>query len=198
MPSASQHLEYLKLPTVRAWLDTIAWAEGGRYNNRYGNITFSGNQHPNTKYCGGGYCSEAAGRYQFLYSTWRGIQSKLGLSDFSPVNQDIAALELTAERGALGYVLNGDLIAALKTLGCAWAALPYSTCKQKMRGVTETVNYYNSRLKYYQGGNTVNNSVNPVNNAPVNNVLPVLNTQTKDNGAMYILGALGIIILLKL
>lgn len=143
---------YLQLPQIRAALDTIAWAEGGKsYNTLYGGGTFTGSQHPNRAITAGGHTSTAAGRYQFLYSTWIGIKTKLGLADFSPRNQDIAALELIDQRGQLGKLVNGDFEGMMQGLGCAWAALPYSTCRQKMRSLADTMIYYNSALRVYGG-----------------------------------------------
>lgn len=54
--------------------------------------------------------STAAGRYQITYSTWKGLKanSKLGLTDFSPENQDKAAWALAKER------YKGDLLKDLK------------------------------------------------------------------------------------
>ena len=124
MPTKQQYLQYLQLPQVKAALDTIAWAEGGRYNNLYGGGTFSGNQHPNRAITAAGYTSTAAGRYQFLYRTWIEIKNRLGLADFSPQNQDIACLDLIHQRGQLNKLLNGDFEGMMKGLGFAWAALP--------------------------------------------------------------------------
>jgi muramidase (phage lysozyme) len=152
MPTREQYQGYLQLPQVRAALDTIAWAEGGRsYQTLYGGGTFSGNQHPNMAITAGPYTSTAAGRYQFLYRTWIEIKNRLGLADFSGPNQDIAALDLISQRGQLGELLNGDFEGMMRRLGCAWAALPYATCGQTRRGLSETMNYYNSALSIYGG-----------------------------------------------
>jgi lysozyme len=151
MPTLAQYRQYLTMPAVRAALDTIAWAEGGTYNKLYGGGTFSGDQHPNRLITAGGYSSTAAGRYQFLYRTWIGIKNRLGLADFSPANQDIAALDLIAQRGQLNKLLAGDFEGMLKGLGCAWAALPYATCGQRMRSLTDTMRYYRAALAIYGG-----------------------------------------------
>ena len=151
MPTLAEYRSYVQLPQVRAALDTIAWAEGGRYNNVYGGGTFSGNQHPNRLVTAGGYSSTAAGRYQFLFRTWNEIRNRLGLADFSPANQDIAAVDLIRQRGQLGKLLAGDFEGMMRGLGCAWAALPYATCGQTRRPLAQTMNYYNSALRAYGG-----------------------------------------------
>jgi muramidase (phage lysozyme) len=147
MPSRLEYISYLQLPQVRAALDTIAWAEGGRsYNTLYGGGSFTGSQHPNRKITAGGYTSTAAGRYQFLHRTWIEIKNRLGLPDFTAVNQDIAALDLINQRGQLGKLLNGDFEGMMRGLGCAWAALPFSGCGQPQRSLTATMNYFRGRL----------------------------------------------------
>jgi muramidase (phage lysozyme) len=152
MPTREQYQGYLQLPQVRAGLDTIAWAEGGiSYNTLFGGGTFSGNQHPNHAVTAGGYTSTAAGRYQFLYRTWIEIRNRLGLADFGPNNQDIAALDLINQRGQLAKLLNGDFEGMMRGLGCARAALPYATCGQGRRDLAQTMNYYRSRLAAYGG-----------------------------------------------
>jgi len=157
MATRAEYEGWVGLPQVRAALDTIAWAEGGAYNRLYGGGTFAGSQHPNRAITAGGYTSTAAGRYQFLYRTWAEIKARLGLSDFSPRNQDIAALDLIAQRAQLGKLLSGDFEGVMKGLGCAWAALPYATCGQKTRPIAQTINYYNSALAVYGGNVSVQN-----------------------------------------
>ena len=148
---------YLNLPQVKAGLDTIAWAEGApSYNTLFGGGTFSGSQHPNRCIPYKNTCSTAAGRYQFLYRTWTGIASRLGLSDFGERNQDIAALALIEERGELAKLVNGDFEAMMRGLGCAWAALPYATCGQSRKSLSATMNYYRSALAVYGGASSSN------------------------------------------
>jgi muramidase (phage lysozyme) len=50
-----------------------------------GDISNDCTQHPAVQHCAGSLCSDAAGRYQFLSTTWRG----LGLPNFFPNDQDI-------------------------------------------------------------------------------------------------------------
>lgn len=151
-PSLTEFQRLASLPQVKAALDTIAWAEGGRsYNTLYGGGTFSGNQHPNRAITAGGYTSTAAGRYQFLYRTWVGIKSKLGLPDFGPASQDVGAVYLIWERGQLSKLLAGDFEGMCKGLGCLWAALPYATCGQGRRDIASTMRYFNGALAVYGG-----------------------------------------------
>lgn len=128
-------------PQERALLDTIAGPEsGGRYNVMYGGGTFSHfADHPRkfNKIGVGpnkGLFSSAAGRYQFLSSTWDSYANRLGLADFSPENQDKAALALArdAYRRETGRDLTADLAAGGeeniarigKALSGTWTSLP--------------------------------------------------------------------------
>ena len=91
-------------PTERALLDTIASGESPDYNT----ITSGGGKfesyadHPRKRV--GSVNSDAAGRYQFLSSSWDGVVKKYNaenpqdpIKDFSPRNQDRAALWLAKQ-----------------------------------------------------------------------------------------------------
>lgn len=151
MPSYADYLSYLELPQVRATLDTIAWAEGANYNTLFGGGTFRiGGPHPNQRIPFRNTYSTAAGRYQFLKSTW----DSLGLPNMSEVNQDIGALMLIQRRGALDEILNGDFLGAIRngSLGREWASLPNSPYGQTNRTESQVMNYYNGALTVYNGG----------------------------------------------
>ncbi len=88
-------------PFERALLDTIATTEGTKgvsqdgYNEYFTGALFSDcTHHPDVKHCSGNLCSDAAGRYQFLFSTWQG----LGFSTFYPDNQDRGAMKLVRDK----------------------------------------------------------------------------------------------------
>lgn len=145
--SYASSISALQSPNVKAFLDVVAWAEGADYNTLFGGGSFNDySKHPNRSISAGNYTSTAAGRYQFLYNTWVGIANKLGLPDFSPQSQDIAAVELINQRGALSYLLSGDLVGTLQKLGCAWASLPYSGCGQGERTLSSVISYFTNDL----------------------------------------------------
>jgi muramidase (phage lysozyme) len=114
---------------VKAFLDTIATAEGTAtpdgYRTQYTGTKFASFQdHPREMRCGRRYgkklCSDAAGRYQFLSTTWDRFAKKFGIHDFSPENQDLVAVELIREKGALEDIEAGRLEPAVKKLAYIW------------------------------------------------------------------------------
>jgi muramidase (phage lysozyme) len=116
-------------PYGRALLDVIASAEGADYNVMFGGGRFDtskGWRHPDKKVTGGGYTSTAAGAYQFLTPTWNEVAGQLGIKDFSPANQDAAAMRLIERRGvSLDDVMAGKVDATtLAKLAPEWASLP--------------------------------------------------------------------------
>ena len=93
-------------PQARRWLDTISYAEGTwtdqgpLYNKTYAYKNIDDlSKHPDRAVSSNGITSTAAGAYQFLTPTWTGVQTSLGLPDFGPQSQDLAALELIRRRG---------------------------------------------------------------------------------------------------
>ncbi|MDP7716943.1 hypothetical protein QWI39_00535 [Acinetobacter baumannii] len=128
-------------PNVQKMLDLIANAEGVQhgYNTLFGNERLDDlSNHPNIKKQfkqtdGQIKNTTAAGRYQFLSDTWNGVAKQLGLKDFSPKNQDIAAVALLAQNGALPSVLKGDFKTAVQKSGSTWASLPSSPYAQPKR-----------------------------------------------------------------
>ncbi|QIC70753.1 glycoside hydrolase family 24 protein [Acinetobacter indicus] len=128
----------LNNPNVRKILDVIASSEGVKhgYNTIFGNErTEDLKTHPNirkefTQTDGKKNSTTAAGRYQFLKGTWDRVSKRYGLNDFSPKNQDLAAVALILGRGALGDVIKGDFTKAIGKLGGEWASLPSSNYAQ--------------------------------------------------------------------
>lgn len=121
--------ELLNHPKIRAMLNVIRTAEGADYNTRVGGGRFSDlSKKPGQKI----YIkninnySSAEGAYQFLNSTWEGVSKKLGLKDFMPYSQDLAAVHLIKRRGAINDILNDDFESAINKLSLEWASLPTS------------------------------------------------------------------------
>lgn len=141
MATSQQLMQLMNNPNARKMLDLIAATEGVKY----GYNTLFGNQriddlswHPNvkkpfTQTDGQVKYTTAAGRYQFLKDTWDGVARQYGLRDFSPQSQDLGALALLVQNGALPYVLKGDFNTAIKKSGSTWASLPTSPYAQNKR-----------------------------------------------------------------
>ncbi|MFH3939162.1 glycoside hydrolase family 104 protein [Acinetobacter nosocomialis] len=141
MATRDNYEKLLKAPNVQKMLNLIANAEGVKhgYNTLFGNERFDDlSQHPGikkqfTQTDGKQNVTTAAGRYQFLKDTWDGVANQLDLKDFSPKNQDIAAVALLAQNGALPSVLKGDFKTAVQKSGSTWASLPSSPYAQPKR-----------------------------------------------------------------
>jgi len=142
----------------RAWLDTIAHAEGTYGDGGVkGYKTMFGYQgeldlnkgHPNQANHTSGYSSAAAGRYQFLPGTWDLATKALGLDGrMTPENQDRAALYLMRQRGVdPSKPLTTD---ALALLAPEWASLPTKAGKsyygQPVKTHAELIGFYKNRL----------------------------------------------------
>lgn len=148
-------------PWQKALLDTIAGPESaGRYNVIYGGRRFSDfSRHPgvDVPIASGpnvGKTSSAAGKYQFIRPTWESYQKKLGLPDFSPQSQDLAAWHLAADtyRAKTGQDLNKVLQSndpnAIAGVGSAlkgvWTSLPGGI--EQGTNVNKFVSTYNAAL----------------------------------------------------
>lgn len=117
------------MANLRAFLLMIQYAEGtyGKeaYRTLFGGQLFTGfSEHPAIAVTRSGLTSTAAGAYQILYRTWQSLQQTIRLDDFSPANQDRAAVELIRRRGALEDVLAGRLETGVTKCRKEWASLP--------------------------------------------------------------------------
>ena len=140
---------------VKAFLLMIQYSEGtagaNAYRTFYGGSLFTDfSKHPNKRISKYGLTSTAAGAYQILYRTWDEIATKLKLSDFSPVSQDRAAIELIKRRKALDDVMAGRFSIAIGKCKKEWASLPGA-------GYGQNENSLKSLLAVYQmaGGKTI-------------------------------------------
>jgi len=140
---------------VAAVLDTIAWSEIGPallaksddgYNVLVGAtaavpLTFPDySQHP--KVLNRVFNSTAAGRYQFIFSTWYALQEELHLPDFSPMSQDYAAIQLIHECDAIADAAAGYLDRVVRKCAPIWASLPGAGYHQRENRMADLIAAY--------------------------------------------------------
>ena len=161
----------------RAMLDTIAFAEGTRdepnngYNTMFTGKQFSGfEDHPRKIQRSNGYASDAAGRYQFLSTTWDPLAKKLGLKDFSPANQDKAAIELARQYDVTQELLAKEGMSPKVSafLGRQWASFPGKSIglDQPTKGLKGIQNVYQKSLGSSQQSQTPQQSSPPQQSTP--------------------------------
>ncbi|OUL11607.1 lysozyme [bacterium AM6] len=140
---------------VAAFLDMLAWSEGtdnGKqptkdrgYDVIVGGQLFNGYaDHPRVlvplpKL---GIQSTAAGRYQLLRRYYDAYRKTLGLKDFSPLSQDMIALQQIRERRALPLIQAGKLSEAIKEVRNIWASLPGAGYGQHEHKLADLVAVY--------------------------------------------------------
>lgn len=124
-------------------LSVVGWAEGlgdcYHYTFAYQAIV-SFAAHPRQKICASGYCSTAAGRYQFLASTWDDLATKYRYPTFEPLYQDEGAWALLRERQIDDSATIYDFPRfkrAMSILGKVWASLPGSPYGQPTRSIED-------------------------------------------------------------
>lgn len=147
-----------------ALLQAIAGSEsGGRYDIRFdgkGGSTFSDySKHPDVDvvvpWRKDGKTSDAAGKYQFLNSTWKPIATKYNLPDFTPASQDKGAWILAQRdyNAKTGRDLQSDLEAgkvnkAMNVLSTTWTSLPGGA--EKNTATSDAMKRYEAALPTYE------------------------------------------------
>ena len=112
-------------PNAKALLNAIADAEGTSqygnqgYNTQFTGKQFSGTNHPREVIKSGGYGSDAAGRYQFLSTTWDEYANG---RDMSAANQDQVALDLVSKKRGVN-IKDGLSMKEIYKLGQEWASI---------------------------------------------------------------------------
>lgn len=135
---------YLQHPNMRRYLDVLSYAEGTEkhgYHTKFGGGRIDDlSHHPNINWgkTGDGPTS-ATGRYQFVKGTWNEQAKLLGLNDFGPQSQDLAAVSLIMRRGAVDDILNGDIDNANRKLSPEWASLPYHKSKHQSKRTSDEI-----------------------------------------------------------
>lgn len=95
-----------------------------------------------------GLKSTAAGRYQYLISTWDGLRDQLGLPDFSPESQDKGCIELLRECGALDKITAGLIPDAIRAASKIWASFPGAGYGQHENKMTELLGWFSEALAH--------------------------------------------------
>ena len=159
LASGNEGGRYELTPERRALLNTIRYAEGtwkdGKdkgYRIMYGGGQFQDlSRHPE-RVIVKRYSSAAAGAYQFLPKTWKGVAKELRLASFEPRHQDQAALHLVERRGALNEIDQQGLTKdAMAKLAPEWASFPTkagrSAYGQPVKSHQELTSFYSSNLR---------------------------------------------------
>jgi muramidase (phage lysozyme) len=150
--------ESVKQARIKAFLDTIAWAEGtdevASYRTQYTGTQFAGfHDHPREQKCGlrngQQLCADAAGRYLLLSSTWDRLAKKIGATDFSPANQDRAAIELLREYRALEDIEASRFEVAVHKLTAVWPSLKQAGDGHSEPAIVLLHQIYQNRLENY-------------------------------------------------
>jgi muramidase (phage lysozyme) len=140
--------QYLKNARVSAFLRVIASIELGDDAPFAGYLTHYTKTQADTwathsgrnigaLYRGKELWSTAFGRYQFLRKTWDEVSKKLGLTTIGPHEQDLAAVCLLLDCGALDYILRGQIRIAVRLARNIWASFPGSPYGQRTFSMAE-------------------------------------------------------------
>lgn len=146
-----------------AFLDMLAWAEGTSTSpatamdgydvivtgaDRMPEVFKDFMDHPfaqgrpskviNTK----GLKSNASGRYQQMLKDWPHYKALLKLPDFSPISQDLVAIQHIRECRALPDVIAGQIETAISKCRNIWASLPGAGYGQREHQLEDLLKQY--------------------------------------------------------
>lgn len=161
---------YVSRPAIQNALRVIRFAEGTERGgpDSY-RVMFGGGlapdlkRHPDKVIKGGKYASAAAGAYQFMPPTWESQAKALGLSDFGPQSQDLAAVRLMRNRlmpiGGLSVLeKEGFSPRVSAALAPEWASLPtekgQSYYGQPVKKLSDLQKVYNQPSQMSSTGQT--------------------------------------------
>ena len=142
---------------IKAFLMVIRHCEGTAAEDGYeylfgctarNKITFNDfKTHPNrrvnyTNKAGVKLISTAAGAYQILYPTWKGLCAQLGVSDFSPATQDLMAVALLSGVNCVQRIMDGDWEYGIERARNIWASLPGEGVDQPEKSMDECKKWF--------------------------------------------------------
>ena len=79
--------------------------------------------------------STASGRYQLMRKWWPSYKALLKLNDFSPLSQDLIALQQIHERHATADILAGNITSAIEKCSNIWASFPGNSYGQGVKSL---------------------------------------------------------------
>jgi muramidase (phage lysozyme) len=139
---------------ICAFLDMLGYSEGTRndpktQNDGYdvivgGSVFTDYSDHPRVYVSlpNLGINSSAAGRYQVLARYYDVYKVQLGLPDFSPLSQDLIAVQMIKECHAIQLLQNGNITAAIPACSSRWASLPGNSYGQYQQTITKLLAWY--------------------------------------------------------
>lgn len=148
----------VNVPRIRAFLDTIAVTEGttgpkGYYRQYTGSHFSSFEDHPRELKCANSnvkeLCSDAAGRYQFLSTSWDRFAPVVKAKNFGPTYQDRVAIELIRDKNALKDIEEGRVEEAFKKLHLVWPSFGETETDVEQL-MSKLVGTYQQKLALYQ------------------------------------------------
>ena len=159
------------------------------YRMLYGGDLFdSFAAHPNVLVTAAGYTSTAAGAYQFLNRTWKGLANKFGYTDFSPGTQDAGAIQLIRGRGAYNDVVAGRFETAIRKCNKEWASLPGSPYGQRTLELARCKKVYEKYGGSYESTGemeTVEAKEKPMGSIFLDAALGVLSSKIPEIGKLF-------------
>jgi lysozyme len=162
----------LSYPNVRAFLRVIRERESGQGDDAYLMVNGGGRMEGFARHPWHGIPTtrgaKACGAYQFLGTTWAGLCDQYEFPDMSPESQDLGAIALIKERGALSDVIAGRIEEAIAKLRPVWTSLP---------GASESSHSWtmDKAMAVYTGaGGTIDNAelLTPVEDRALTEVTP--------------------------
>lgn len=86
--------------------------------------------------------STAAGRYQLLQRFFEVYKERLKLPDFSPLSQDIIAVQQMKEKHAIELLTTGNIESAIESLSNVWASLPGNNYNQGGKDMQQLLEHW--------------------------------------------------------
>lgn len=155
----TENEEYLKNANVKAFLGAIAWSEGGGYDFKFGAV--KGKAHDKWRFTnfsthpgvGSDGHTTAAGMYQIKKDVWQfhGVKG-MGLTDFGPETQDLIAVSLLKESGAMPPLFQDNFKEAMRKASHRWAALEQGPGLGNFYPPQPYKKYEETRAKYLELG----------------------------------------------